>query len=584
MLDAVIRQELLLGGRRFSVQLMRWFYAFWLVAQVLGFALLFEFELLNRLGNMKWISPTNRSSLPEIISLRFCDTFIVQQMLLLLLLTPALTAGAITDEKRKGTLEHLLLTELDAWHLILGKLLGRLAKVMQVMVAGLPVFAVMAGFAGVRPISLVMVLVSLIIPLIGIASLALLASVWFRQTRDAILTLYLGLIVAALLVLKLGGPLRYLNPLYNLNPAWGPSWILNHPEAWRRITAGAIAWGLIAMTSLTLAIRHLRSRYLNGLSAQVPRKLQWMSEDREPIENDPIFWRERHIEGLAPNPTLRRIPQWLMIALLALLSTTSSLMILYRSLTGSFNDLARALLQLDIVGVSSLMPQASSGFLFQGIVGMLVGGLIVGIRCSGAFIAEREKHTWDAILLTPLTAREIVSAKLWGILGASYWYFVAYAAPAIALSTLSGPLGFAYTLLWLGATVLGMYLIGATGLWCSVHATSSWRSLLNTVLIGYLGGLAIYTVTSPLILVLMGLLVLGLMLIDWIAGTNLANQGFSVHFSRLFAIASAMLLVIIFFLMAKLFLFRTQRYISERERTRRWYKDPNNHPNVRRRL
>ena len=63
-----------------------------------------------------------------------------------------------------------------------------------------------------------------------------------------------------------------------------------------------------------------------------------------------------------------------------------------------------------------------------------------------------------------MTAKAIVNGKMWGIMGASYWYLVAYAAPAVALSVLSGPLGFAYTVFWMAATVLAMYLIGAAGL------------------------------------------------------------------------------------------------------------------------
>jgi ABC-type transport system involved in multi-copper enzyme maturation permease subunit len=575
MVGAVIHQELLLGGRRFSVHVMRWIYAGWLILQVMWIYIAFQVELFNRTGLRGLGQPvTNPTSTPEVVGARFSETFITQQVLLLLLLTPALMAGAITDEKRKGTLQHLLLTEIESRHLILGKLLGRLAQVIQVMIAGLPLFALMAGFGGVSPTSMLYAGLSLVLPLIGLASLTMLVSVSFRQTRDAVLTLYVLGVVGALFVLGVGGPLRYLDPLFCLAPAWGPSGSLDVAEANRRLLGGAIGWGVISVIALTLATIRLRPVYLAELATTSQRVPRWYTAEREPIEEEPVFWRERFVEGLAPNPTLRSIPTWLMIAVVAGISTTSSLLILGLSLTGSVGDAARALLQLNVRQVAALMPEAAYGFLIQGIVAMLVGSLIVGIRCSGAMVAERERQTWEAVLLTPLSAKKIVHGKLWGIMGASYWYLVAYAAPAVSLSVLSGPLGFAYTVLWLAATVLAMYLIGAAGLWCSVRAPNSWRALLNTVLIGYLGGLAVYAVTSPVILLLAGMLLFLLAIIDLFAGTGLANLGFNAYFPRTFAVASAIGLAVTFFILARWFLYLTQRHIADRERTRHWHDEP----------
>src|SRR5262245_66316966 len=65
---------------------------------------------------------------------------------------------------------------------------------------------------------------------------------------------------------------------------------------------------------------------------------------------------------------------------------------------------------------------------------MLLASLLVGIRCSGAVSGEREKQTWEALLLTPLTSRQLIRGKLWGIMGASLIYVLAYAVPALLLS------------------------------------------------------------------------------------------------------------------------------------------------------
>src|SRR5205085_3038993 len=112
MIAAVVHHEMLLGGRRFAVHVMRWIYAGWLILQVFWFYIVFQMELYGRMGPRGWVKgASNPSSTPEVVGARFSEAFVTQQILLLMMLTPALMAGAISDEKRKGTLQHLLLTD-----------------------------------------------------------------------------------------------------------------------------------------------------------------------------------------------------------------------------------------------------------------------------------------------------------------------------------------------------------------------------------------------------------------------------------------------------------------------------------------
>src|SRR5581483_9766362 len=164
------------------------------------------------------------------------------QMALLLLVTPAFVAGAITDEKRRGTLQYLLTTDLEARHLVVGKLLGRVAQVALLTLAGFPLFFLLAGFAGASPLSLAVALLVLVVPLLSIGAVTVLASVWSRQTRDAVLVLYgMGLGVW-LAVRGVGGPLNYLDPLYVMEPAWGPVGAVDWPELGRRLALSGLVW------------------------------------------------------------------------------------------------------------------------------------------------------------------------------------------------------------------------------------------------------------------------------------------------------------------------------------------------------
>ena len=194
----------------------------------------------------------------------------------------------------------------------------------------------------------------------------------------------------------------------------------------------------------------------------------------------------------------------------------------------------------------------------------------MGVRCSGAVTGERERQTWEALLLTPLSAPDIVRGKLWGVMASSYWYLLAYAAPAVALSALGGLQAVFYTVLWLAVTVLAMYYLGAAGIWCSVRGHNSWRSLLSTMAFGYLGGAAVFGVTSPILLLFAWVVIGFLWVVDQLLNTQLSQMtagGFSRYWSTVIVTAS-LGLALIFFLMSRLFLAWAQSYIADRERTR----------------
>jgi ABC-type transport system involved in multi-copper enzyme maturation permease subunit len=581
MLGAVLHQELLLGGRRNRLHIFRWLYAGWLIFLVLLFLVQFLQEEAALAWARRWSGGTvveHHASAPEVIGARFASFFIWQQILFLFLAVPIFTAGAIVDEKRQGTLQYLLLSDLESRHILLGKLLGRVGVVLAWLMAGLPLFALLAGFGGVEPITMGLMVLGLLMPIFGLAGMSLLASVYCRQTRDAVLAVYVVLTIGWLGVRLFEGFFSYFYPLWVLEPAWGAAGSLDVPEAVRRLVAASIGWAAIGAVCFAIGAARLLPTYRAELESLRADRLQWYSQDREPIDDEPVRWRELHVEGLAPNPTLRRIPQWLAIVILGGATLISSLTILYLAMapTASVVDVLQALMQLNVRKVTALVPNATTGFLVQAVVVMLLASLIVGVRCAGAITQERERHTWEALLLTPLSAKQIVRGKLWGVIRASVWYLLAYAAPAVSLSVLGGPLALIYTLAWLAATVLAMYFIGATGLWCSARSSNSWRSLLQTMGIGYLGGLAVYTVTSPVLFIVLGVLWIMLILVDSLLGTRFVALTLpsGPYFFRMFFLASAASLVILCWLLARLFMRWAQRWIADRDRTRFVHDEP----------
>src|SRR5204863_9010318 len=115
------------------------------------------------------------------------ETFTTQHFLLLLLATPALMAGAVTDEKARGTLQYLVTTDLRPWEILLGKLLGRSAQVGLLALTGLPVLCFYGVFGGLDLAMLLSAAAASLLLVFALGSASLLASVWCRHTRDAVL-------------------------------------------------------------------------------------------------------------------------------------------------------------------------------------------------------------------------------------------------------------------------------------------------------------------------------------------------------------------------------------------------------------
>ena len=572
MLGPVFYQEMMLGGRRNQLHVFRWIYAGWLILLIVAFFFFFTMQEAARRWDPMGYTP---SSAPEVIGSWFTSFFLYQQMILLLLATPALVAGAVADEKRRGTLQYLLLAGLDTRHILLGKLFGRIAQVGLLMSAGFPLYALFAGFSGVNPLTLLLTGVVLLMPMFALSAAALLASVFCRQTRDAVVALYIIGLFGWLFVWLVGGPFAYLNPLYVLEPAWGPLRSLNWPLLAERLVISLFEWGTLGVVCLGIAVWQLRPVYIRELESGPLTRRRWLNFERVPVSDDPVHWRERHVEGLAPIQSLKRVPQWVALGAVTLVTTTVSVLILawaVRTGGNSLKDVLKAVLQFNVAGLMNMFSPAWLGFYLMGIIVQLLASLIVGIRCSGSITAEREKQTWEALLLTPLSAKQMVSNKLWGVMGASYWYLLAYAAPALIFSVFGGLLALFLTSLLIVQTALATYFIGAAGIYCSASSKNSWRSLLRTMAWGYLGGLIISFIVSPLVAILWLVLALVLYIIDLITGSGISKAG-SIWLPA-FLVAVCIGFEVIFWLAAKFFLNWAQRWIADRERTRHWHEEP----------
>jgi ABC-type transport system involved in multi-copper enzyme maturation permease subunit len=572
MIGPVLSQELLLGSRRGRQQIFRRVYTGWLLVQLLAF---YWFYLVqsNWLGAKMFGGDVDSQAAGEFGS-RFTAVLVGQQLLLLLLATPAYTAGAITDEKTRGTLQYLLVADLASWEIILGKLLGRIAQVAVLALAALPLICFIGVFGGLNLLALFVLFAVSVAPLLALGSAGLLASVWSKQTRDAVLGVYLCAL-AGYILLWATDSLSLVDPLHVLEPAWGSS--SDGAEVVRRLLLSMIPWGSMGIVCLTLAVWRLRPAYLRQLQGEGrPNKLRWWRARRAAIPDEPIRWKERHVDGLAPLAALRRVPRWLGVTAIFLITLFSSAFILWSHLqrSVSFGELLHLLGSAQIGQLASLSRSAGEAFHAQGVIALLVAVLLVGLRCSGAVTGERERQTWEALLLTPLPVRQLIRGKLWGIMGASYPYLSAYAVPACVLALLGGWRATVGTVLLLGVTWLAMIFVAAAGLWCSVHAKSSWRSLLGTVLIGYGGGFFLLGIAFPVAGIGFLLLLATLAIMDWMSNYQFGLATWWQGTFGFYRVCVYLALVLGFLGMSWFFLVDAQKYIADRERIRHWKEEP----------
>lgn len=442
MTGPVFSLELVRTARRGRHHVFRGIYITWLT---LEFGLFLLFYLANLLFNDRpW-----HEALSEYV-VTWLTVFGVQQFALIAIATPAVAAGSITEEKTRGSLQELLLTDLESREIILGKWLANVTELTVTALAGLPLFIFVGILAGVTVVNLLLVAVHSLLPLAGLAAISLLASVWCRKTTTAVLTVYL-LGGVALAVLHLLTPSALLHPAFLAFAATDARML-------GILVTGALIWTAMIVPCLALAVYQLRSTYARQLEGG-PRRIG-RAASRPPVSDRPLRWKERYFADAGGTVGWRSLPPRLRLACVFGLTT---------------------LISSALLALNQVTAAAALGFLIQGLAFAFFASSIIGIRCAGAISGERERQTWDGLLVTPLATRQLVRAKLWGIIDGERPYLLAYTIPAMALSVGCGLLAMFWTILaWL-ATWIMMYFMGASGIEASARSETSWRSLVGAL-------------------------------------------------------------------------------------------------------
>lgn len=144
---------------------------------------------------LRLLAPGGTDTTPEALAATGRQIFAwvsLLEGLLVVLLAPLLTAQAITEERRRGTLEGLLLTRLTPRDILWGKLLAATGFLLIVIVSMLPVQSILILFGGIAPLELVGVTLLLLAVAPALAAYGLFCSLRYFTPLAAVANAYAG--------------------------------------------------------------------------------------------------------------------------------------------------------------------------------------------------------------------------------------------------------------------------------------------------------------------------------------------------------------------------------------------------------
>ena len=455
---------------------------------------------------------------------QFALTFLVAQMAVLVLLTPAYAAGSISEEKEKKTFIYLLMSDLTSREILVGKFLGRLVFVIGVMLAGLPILALAMLFGG---ISLTLLLVSYIVTLatvVMVTAISVAAACATETFRGAMFRSY-GIVT---LLVFLGAGLPHISPfaiLFYLNEIGDGSLLgsLILGLGYSAIELGVAAFAVflaikwvrkmrarplerspryrddwrpkairkpILAEPIFLLPEELRVVELNDSSVELvlakplpaarsrekpppkrrerlpprPHVPDYIRQRPRIDENDPFLWKERYTTGLkrtADDDSIR--------GLFFAIGFAAAFVIAFLFLI--------ALVSLAFDGGSGNGARVASRLLLTGgIGGFFTYILAIGSGAAGSVVRERARQTLESLLTIPVERRAILLPK-WKVNIAKGWWWGLPSSATVAFGMMLGevPLaGFACLLF----VAVAIPFSASYGLWLSIRCTAITRAVL----------------------------------------------------------------------------------------------------------
>lgn len=405
----------------------------------------------------------------------------------------ATSASIIAEEKEKHTLPFLLTTTLANREIIFGKLAARVAQVLMLLGAALPVLAIMQVMGGIDPVLLWTSFVAIFACILSAAGVGAAISVRAPSVKSAT-SQAVGCVAAYLFLMPwLGfGILRAYGgiPLLPLSLAYFTladliDWLNAGNLIWVTERMGRVAFSSGSLTPVLMPILmsfvgfHLIVAALTGgWTAFRLRKIIAKQQDsadkstskkgkerkaqqRTPVsQNRPVFWREMKTAiGKSKQKWWHR---WFK-RLLFFGSFLPLIMVIYEGTIGRRGG--------------SIRIGRDVHELVRGLGTMVLSGVIlhVAVTASAMIGRERRQKTFEELALTDLSNREILRDKAWAAAFSAKWALI-WLAIHWAIDLLVG--GMSPLVLLIVPPIMAMYIFLAArfGMMCSAFETPKIRA------------------------------------------------------------------------------------------------------------
>jgi ABC-type transport system involved in multi-copper enzyme maturation permease subunit len=462
----ILAVELVTTARR-----TRYFVIRVLYAAALFFALGLTYE-----NAVRWGRYSDMNAIAQFTS-AFFATFGVMQLMVVLLIGPAMAAGTIAQERERRTMEYLYASPLSNLEIIIGKLGGRVLQILYLVLSGVPVLALAMLLGGIAPRNIVTLTGITLSTVLFVAMVSMAVSAWTAKARDAVVRAYLlffciwVLPFPLLALTEIGPTYTWMRPLVDqflvTNPVVAFTMILDGRglsgtpiEPWPLLLNLVSNQMLLGGTAIVLATLFMRRVHLRE-SGKPDRKRRWRFQlFRGQIGDNPMHWKEMYAE-----PGSSRLGL-LGYGLLAVIFATVCGITIY-SYIMSIDGYGRYYWQGEYYCNYAIYM---STFL------SCCGLLLMTARAAGSITVEKERDSWVSLIGTPLEGAQIVKAKimgsLWSLRGLAPFLAVVL-LPALTLRP-SFFLGMLFSLLNLG--ILAAFL-AALGVYCSLRSKSTLRAM-----------------------------------------------------------------------------------------------------------
>ena len=227
------------------------------------------------------------------------------QLVLAIFFAATLAAGAVGQEKERGTLLLLLMTRMTNRELVLGKLLASLLNIIMMLAVSIPVFMAIAMLGGISYYQIVRVLIVTLFCMLVCGSLGSCIALWRDKTFQAIATTIL------LIVLWIGlwEGLPALRPYAAMFSPWSAILAASRPAI--DVSAGLfgpiqsflLVSGLLVIGINAVAIAFVRvwnpSREARTATAEVDT---WHKKQAEQTLEETLTWGELSEQLSEPQP------------------------------------------------------------------------------------------------------------------------------------------------------------------------------------------------------------------------------------------------------------------------------------------